>query len=67
MGGLPLSKRSFFHKGLFDDWRNDQWQEFFSPDEDGLTQEYLVYFKENRQNIAEKAPPVGVLTIFKQA
>ncbi len=36
------------------------------PDEDDLTQEYLVYFKENRQRLAEKDPSVGVLTIFKQ-
>ncbi len=37
------------------------------PDEDDLTQEYLVYFKDDRQRLAEKDPSVGVLTIFKQA
>ncbi len=32
-----------------------------------LTQEYFVYFKEKRRSMAEKDPPVGVLSIFKQA
>ncbi len=38
-------------------------ERFFRHD---LTQAYWMYAKENRQSMAEKDPPVGVLTFFKQ-
>ena len=38
---------------------------FFSPDEANLTQEYLVYSKENWQSMAEKEPPFGYVDNFQ--
>jgi len=65
-GSTKFCPQGGFGQALFDNWRNDQWQGIFSPGEDDLTQTYCMYVKENRQSMAEKDPPVGVLTIFKQ-
>ncbi len=49
---------------MFDNWRNDQWQGIFSPDEDDLTQEYFVYFKEKQRGMTGKDPPRRCLTLM---
>lgn len=33
--------------------------------EAGLTQEYWIYFRENRQSMAAKGPPLGRVDIFQ--
>ena len=50
---------------MFEKWQYDQRRGIFSPGEAGLTQEYWMYFKENRQSMAGKGPPIGRIDMFQ--
>ncbi|WP_161845391.1 hypothetical protein [Pseudoflavonifractor sp. 524-17] len=50
---------------MFEKWQYAQRRDIFSSDKADLTQEYWMYFKENRQSMAEKELPFGRVDNFQ--